>query len=344
MRPLLAAALLVPLSGLIASPAAAQPGLERMERLPGGVERVGYRVPFEDTTDARLDVTVRIGDVSLRRRVLYPAETDTVGEPVRAFELSRAGRRLGGWETPYSGAWDRGFDLLRSDLDADGTRELIVLQHESEGNGLGVATWSVSIVPETGGDRPLVFSTVDYGPTGLVVQRPNGRRLMVASWEDGTEPGRGGGLYYTARFFRYDRGTLVADGPVLQRRFLFSFADLRGRESEAGRYHPDRWIRRGVRTAPRDPWIPGGARLASDVVTLVEPVPGEGIRVRHSDGRTAVVPVGLLGDAASGRPYPYDYVPLGQTDAWFAGRTARLDAYSSPYAPDERIHVLWLTR
>lgn len=327
----------------------AQPGVTtRVERLPEGVERVGYRVPDGDTTDARHDITLRLGDVSLRRRIAYPAEGDTAGVPMRTFTLTRGDQRIGRWEDGYSGAWDRGFDLLRADLDGDGTRELLVVQHESEGNGMGVAAWSVSIVPATGGDRPLVFWTSDYGPSGLVVRRPGGRRLMTASWEGGSEAGRGDGLYYTARFFRYQRGALVPDGSVLQRRYLNSFADLRGREAMAERYRPEQWIRRNVRVAPRDPWLPTGTRLSTGSVTVVERTEdiemGTTLRVRHADGRIEAVQVGLVGDAETGRFFPMEYVPQGQTAAWLVGRSGRLDIFQSVYDNDYRIPVLWLAR
>ena len=350
MRPLLAAALLA----ATAVPVAAQPGVtSRVERLPEGVERVGYRVPEMDTTDARTDVTVRLGDVAVRRQIVYPAEGDTAGVPQRIFTLTRAGQPVGRWDDGYSGAWDRGFDLLRADLDADGTRELVVVQHESEGNGMGVATWSVRIVPETalpttGGNRPLVFWTSDYGPTGLVVRRPGGRRVMAASWESGSEAGRGEGLYYTARFFRYDRGALLPDGPVLQRRFLFSFADLRGREAMAERYHPEQWIRRNVRVAPRDPWLPAGTRLSSGPVAVTgrtEDIEnGTSLTLRHADGRVESLQVSIVGDAETGRFFPMEYVPLNQPDTWLVGRTGRLDVYRSVYDDTYTIPVLWLDR
>ncbi len=327
---------------VLAARADAQPGVQRAERLATGFERVGYRLPFDDTTQARLDVTLRLGDLAVRRVIVYPAEDDTTGSPRRHFILTRAGRTVAELPGDYDGAWEEGFDVLRGDLDGDGTRELLIVQHEGSGNGLGVATWSVWILPETGGARPLRFATQDYGPTGLVVRRPEGLRLMAASWESGAEPRRGEGLYYTARFFRYDAGRLVPDGQILQRRYLFSFQNLRGREDGQRRYHPDRWIQHNTRVAARDPWLPQTARIASETVTLLAPVPGEGMRVRLADGRVEVRPTDTLGDAATGRFFPWNYVPLGQDATWLQGRTARLDTYTSPYSDSGQAYVLWL--
>ncbi len=340
------------------SPARAQPGVTtpsvpQRERLAAtGVERAGYRWGDGQGADSslRLASTLEIGGVTVTRTLAYPSADDTSADAavMRTFRVADGRTEIATWTDEVTGSWIDGVDVLAGDLDGDGAREIVVVEHVGTGNGLGVATWEVFVVPlgrpvQASSRRaaaPMRFLTADYGPTGLV-QRiapgAGGLRLVAASWEDGREARRGPGLYYTARFYRYADGRLVPDGPVAQRRLLNSFQALRGREDEAGTYRPDRWLRTGTRRIDADPAVPA-ASGPRERVTLGPFEPYVGYRI---EGREAVG--AALGDASTRRLFPGGYVPLGQGATWPSGLEATLESVSVPGDSEPR-RLLWLDR
>ncbi len=354
MRRLVAlAAFLFVTAAADAQPGVTRPSEPQRERLAAtGFERVGYRWgdgAGPDSSLRRASTLTTRGGVAVTRTLVYPpVDADEDAAVMRTIRVERSGRVLATWTDEVTGAWIEGYDVLSGDLDGDGAGEIVVVEHVGTGNGLGVATWEVFVVPETGipDGGPMRMLVSDYGPTGLVQRvAPGGRglRLVASSWDDGTEagrgPGRGPGLYYTARFYRYDGGALVPDGPIRQRRYLNSFQRLRGREYEAGRYAPDRWLTRGVRTMTSEPSIPARPPEGRERVTAG---PFEAFGGYQIAGREATA--ATLGDEATRRFFPVGYAPLGQPRTWPAGQAAWLETLPNPYPESEPARVLWLSR
>ena len=345
----------------LAVPARAQPGVTtpsapQRERLAAtGVDRAGYRWGDGLGADSSLrrSSTLEIGGVTVTRTLVYPAADDTTDDAaavMRTFRVADGRIEIATWTDEVTGSWTDGYDVFSGDLDGDGGREIVVVEHVGTGNGMGVATWEVFVVPlgrpvQASSRRvaaPMRFLTADYGPTGLVQRvAPGGRglRIVAASWDDGVEAGRGAGLYYTARFYRYDGGALVPDGPIRQRRYLNSFQRLRGREYEAGRYAPDRWLARGARTVTGEPSIPARPPEGRERVTAG---PFEAFGGHQIAGRAARA--GALGDEATRRFFPSGYTPLGQPRTWPAGQAGWLETLPNPYPGGEPVRVLWLSR
>lgn len=258
------------------------------------------------------------------------------GEGDGRVEVEGAGFGGAAWRASAPGAVD---DLraFRVDL-GDGRTALAVAVLEGVSNGLGVATWSVHVVPE-GASRPAYgFVARDFDPAGGSFAAWTGRPVVWATeWLEAEDPRRGPGSYLVGRPFVVGAERLVpaADLPIRARRLLREFRQERG--------GPVGWLSsRAAETRRRDPARPGAPGGDAGQIVSVRPGP-DGFRVTWTDGATerALVvdpwspPVDAeaarLGDRATGRLYPLAYRP-----ADLDGRAAVLGA-----AADGTV-VLWL--
>jgi len=261
--------------------------------------------------------------------------------------VERPGGTVARWAAAGIAYQSLGFDLVRVDLGGDGTPELVLAHHESEGNGLGVRWWTLYVVDGQHPDAaPLSFASAEHGDDAFV-RTPRGIRLLAGTWEDGRDPRRGAGLYFTGRLYRYDgaTGTLVPDAaaPAYRRRYLNSFAAQRGRSYEAEErtgqrgvpgQTPWRWLQhRGTLRLRTDPRLPTTRRLgAPEAVQFLGLVAHEGLlgyAYRHagSDAPSFTGPLLTRG----GRLLPDGYVPRG---GWPEGGVpARLTRYAPPPVP-----------
>lgn len=180
-------------------------------------------------------VTVEPGFRIIKGRT---GNAETFGDGDFLFE--RNGKVEGKWSGAGSiYANTEGFEVLKGDLDGNGTPELIVTELESVSNGMGVRMNAVYIFPDEarGGFRPpMYFSAYEYGRNGTFVRDGGENLILACDWRDLTiDAKRGSGLYLIGRFFRYRDGGLTPalDKPILARRFLNSFADERAKTEES---------------------------------------------------------------------------------------------------------------
>lgn len=156
------------------------------------------------------------------------------------FLFERNGKVEGKWSGAGSiYASTEGFQVLKGDLDGNGTPELIVAELESVSNGLGVRTSGIFIFPDEakGGFRkPFHISVYEFGRNGTFVRDGEENLILACDWQDLTVDGkRGSGMYLIGRFFRFRNGGLVPalDKPILARRLLNSFADERAKTEDS---------------------------------------------------------------------------------------------------------------
>lgn len=292
-----------------------------------------------------------------------------VSDDEDVFVVEKEGVRGGKWPTSSFLGETSDFEVLTGDLDGNGSKELIVANHDMTSTGLGVNYWTISIFSPGASlqdfERPLMFMVEEYGSFGTFVQARGGVNILATRWlwTKALSGRRGVGLYLTGRMWRYRDGTLqpVPQRPLMARRFLNSFADERGRTSESPDV-PYRWFNNPQAEARRiDPLIAFKAKetlegVVSDV-TLSEKK--DEIRIHFALARTSGQSSSQISYAYPGEPdeneknafrhvgetttnivYPQNYLPA-QPVKWLKGRRCKLVTYDGEYK-SENLKVLWL--
>lgn len=196
---------------------------------------------------------------------------DTGGDDRKDFfEIKKQGKKLGTINADinaFGGTTDN-FFAFYGDLDKNKSKELIVVDFNGSGNGLGVNFYTVSIFPDfetKGFAAPLTFNDSEFGRDGTFIYdaKKNETLILITEW-GGVEikdPKRGSGLYFTGKFFRYAGGRLAPanDKPILARRYLNSF--------EKERFRTD--------SDPRRPYLwltsPAAIKLSAEPIFSVKP-------------------------------------------------------------------------
>lgn len=154
------------------------------------------------------------------------------------FEIVQNGKSIGKFdvsEDSFRPETD-GFYAFWGDLDKNKSNELIVVDFNGQGNGLGVSHYTIYILPDfesRGFSTPLSFNTSEFGEDGTFIYDAKKNETLILQTEWGgvnvKDAKRGDGLYFTGRFFRYQNGKLIsaADKPILARRYLNSFQSER---------------------------------------------------------------------------------------------------------------------
>lgn len=329
---------------------------------------VRYRLAETDTTwvtQTRCTDPFSDGTRACRRLVVHDGDGEDVPQDSARFWIEgRNGRPFARWAAAGTFYQSLGFDLVRLDLNGDGQVEHVVAHHVSEGNGLGVRYWTVYVVDDRQTGTPLTLGTMEHGDDAFVFT-PRGWRLLAGAWEDGIDPRRGPGLYFTGRLYRYADGALVPDEaqPVRRRRYLNSFAAERGRTYEAeenGRglrgvpgQTPWRWLQhRTTQRLRTDPSLPTTARLGEEPVVFLgygdfDGLTGPAVQRPGNDRPALLDP--MLVDAPTRRKLPPDYVRAG---GWPSGGVpARMAWFAPPPVPPgwedtggEATYVVYLPR
>jgi hypothetical protein len=149
------------------------------------------------------------------------------------FVLERNGKEINRWEAEISSTTGaQNFDVLHSDLDGNGTRELIVVDFIGSGMGMGVNNHKIHIFGQDERQSPIEISVEEYGALGSFVAQTKGVLILATEWlyTDKIDPHLPSGLYLIGKWFRYANGLLEpVNKPILARRYLNSFARERGR-------------------------------------------------------------------------------------------------------------------
>lgn len=266
------------------------------------------------------------------------------------------------------------FALYRAPA-AGGSRSWVIANHWSSSNGLGVESSDLLFLPafETGA-RPLAFTVEDFGPSAFV--RLAGSEecgVLATEWFPDEDAKRGAGMYFGATLFWPTGGQLVpvADRPAVARRLLASFEDERGKDLWDGPERPWaigdplEWLaspRAELRANPRAKGTvtkrePGTITAVTyDDATLaplvtVSLAAGGEVKLRERylppdscgpDPATHELPIGRLGDSASGALFPQNYRPADT--AALIGRAATLVTYRDPDASPSSCppRIVWI--
>lgn len=199
------------------------------------------------------------------------------------FIIQRNGVKLGEIKGAISanGASPESFFALSGDLDKNKSAELVIVDFGGQSNGLGVNYYTVNIFPDfqtKGFQTPLSFDTHEFGTEGTFRYdtKTNETLIMLSEWGGVNVPDakRGGGTYFTGRFFRYQNGKLkpAAGRPILARRLLNSFARERAR-TDASPLRPYNWLS-----------SPQAVKLKGDPVFDEKPISSEtGVIEKYED-------------------------------------------------------------
>lgn len=130
------------------------------------------------------------------------------------------------------------FFAYQGDLDKDGNAEIIIADLVGTTNGVGISTYDVQIFRQNENRtfyKSFSFPIREFHEKGNFVfdKSRNETLILLTSWNwfETLDRKRGDGFYLVGKWFRLrnDRLQPVFDKPTLARRFLNSFAYLRGR-------------------------------------------------------------------------------------------------------------------
>lgn len=154
------------------------------------------------------------------------------------FLVQKNGSEFQRIEAPFwsmAGAGPTDFITFRTDLDKDGSKEIVLVSLDGVGNGMGISYSTVHIFDgrNLGERKPLSFYIEEFGDAQNFVYNARTRRteILISYWMsyDSIDRKRGWGQYLIGKWFRYRNGKLVRlpQKPTLARRYLNSFARQR---------------------------------------------------------------------------------------------------------------------
>jgi hypothetical protein len=259
------------------------------------------------------------------------------------FLVQKDGKSLGTWPGSTFLAETSDFEVLTGDLDNDRKPELIVVNHDSTTNGIAVTYWTIYIFPDPEFHNfmaPLKFSVEEYGSFGTFVTTGGRVNILTTTWVYNEDPKhkRGWGMYLVGQWWRYEAGELrpLLQRPIMARRFLSSFAGERGETVNFDRV-PFRWLSHPSTEPVNTEFITKRSKMNKAGVIEAVTRDKESIRIVFKpDGEqpvTLVYPgdyedndLDYLGNAATGRVYPKNYLP-GKPETWLKNRRATLRSY-----------------
>ena len=259
------------------------------------------------------------------------------------FLVQRDGKNLGTWPGNTFLAETSDFEVLTGDLDGDRKPELIVANHDGASNGLGVEFWTIFIFPDTefhNFTAPLTFSVEEYGSFGTFVTSGGKVNILTTEWLTNNDPKRrrGWGTYLVGQWWRYQSGELrpQLDRPIIARRYLNSFAKDRVETVNFDRV-PFQWLSHPSTESVTTEFIT--KRSVTIKTGVIQSVTREKETLRvvfKPDGEPPVTffysgpyidnQLAYLGNAATGRVYPKNYLP-SQPEKWLKNKRATLRSY-----------------
>lgn len=259
------------------------------------------------------------------------------------FLVQKDGKSVGTWPGTASLGETSDFEVLTGDLDNDRKPELIVANHDGTSNGIGVDYWTIFIFPDPefhNFTAPLTFSVEEYGSFGTFVTSGGRVNILTTTWVYNEDPKhrRGEGMYLVGQWWRYDAGELrpLLERPIITRRFLFSFARERGETVNFERV-PFQWLSHPSTESVNTGFITKRSKTSKSGVIESVTREKESIRIvfkpDSEQSVTFVYPgdyednqLEYLGNAATGRVYPKNYLP-SKPETWLKNKRATLHSY-----------------
>lgn len=185
----------------------------------------------KNSANCNKGMMINVGDAQIWRcRIDYENPYD---DWESAFLIFKNGKEIfkakdevlaGMYETFYS---------ISADLDGNGKSENIVALWNSQGNGLGVNTWTLYVFDNQWRQKGKAIETRDWGPNSFVKAK-KGCDTLITDWaEDFSKKPSGTG--YRGVFYSFtNNGLSKSKGrPILMRRLYDSFDIERGEFREA---------------------------------------------------------------------------------------------------------------
>ena len=266
-----------------------------------------------------------------------------LSEDKDTFLVQKDGKSVGTWPGSTYVGETSDFEVLTGDLDNDRKPELIVANHDGTSNGIAVDFWTIFIFPDPefhNFTAPLTFSVEEYGSFGTFVTNGGRVNILTTTWVQNEDPKhrRGWGMYLVGQWWRYEAGELrpQLQRPIIARRFLFSFAGERGNTVNYDRV-PFRWLSNPSTESVSTEFITKRSKTSKSGVIEAVTRDKESIKIVFKpDGEQPVTLVHsgpyqdnqifYLGNAATGRVYPKNYVPP-KPETWLKNRRATLRTY-----------------
>ena len=279
-----------------------------------------------------------------------------VSEDKDVFLIEKAGKPLGSLPGNAFLGETSDFEVLTADLDGDRRRELIVANHDTTSNGLGVEYWTIHIFPDAefrNFQPPLKFSIQEYGSFGTFVASGTNINILTTTWVGGSDPKgkRAPGTYLVGQWWRYQSGKLVpvSNRPAIARRYLYRFQNERALNKDPA-HIPFRWLSDRTSETVNTDFITGVPKSAKAGVIqgIFTDAETGNLRItfKPDDGPATTYLYGVdyeksslqrIGNTKTGRVYPDLYQPA-RPESWLTGKRASLRSYSD-YA---EMLVLWL--
>lgn len=168
------------------------------------------------------------------------------------FENEKAVQR---WPIEFNNNYTQNFEVLSGALRGDRQELLIVVNHDTTSNGLGITYWSINVLDPTDLRRaPISWETSEHGLGSFakaVNQRETGCDILITEWSPGSEPDGKVGLYFVGTWFRLSENSLTQFQTRRKRlrRYLSSFQrernNYRAKEYDFRRLQgsPAQWLR-----------------------------------------------------------------------------------------------------
>ena len=263
--------------------------------------------------------------------------------------VTEGARRLATWPAEYSvQAGD--FAAFTTDLDRDGGRDLVVASLTSVSNGLGVAYWTVDVLPDGASAPAYSFEAEDFDARGRSFAHDRGRLIVWATdWISAPDPRgrRPEGMYFMGRPFTLASGGLAPARslPIRARRLLNSFS-----RDEAG--GPVGWLSDRRAESARTDLALAGCRQRREEISVGAvharqddyggpylAIVAGGTEFPYGPGASGEDTLTHLGDAASGRLFPVHYAPAGLAARLRGGSFALTTCTDGDWA---KARVLWM--
>jgi hypothetical protein len=258
------------------------------------------------------------------------------------------------------------FEVLESDMDGSGKKEIIVANFNGQSNGMGVTYWTLSIIDPRNYGKPLTFGVEDYGDGSIYWDEKEKRcNILATNWEWLKDPKLGDGLYFIGRFFRYKSGILepIADRKIRARRYLFSFQNERGstfsQNEDMDMGAPLQWLTNAkteiLRLDPVLDTFKGSSTNEGMIKEVILDRDGKNLKISvllNKEKMSNYIYPGIddsnfkdiidrFVDYKSGMSYPDAYLPI-DPKLWLVGK--KVDIFSRYDATREETHYLFLLK
>ncbi len=140
-----------------------------------------------------------------------------------AFLLVRDGQPMQTFKDDLMAGYFHAYQVIKVDLDADGTEERVLAAWNAQGNGLGIHAWTVRVFSADWRLITRYDEVIDWGRNSLI-QAKMGCEIAITTYVERD----GGGVAFEAGFVRLADGRMAeSERAPVRRRLTFNFQKQR---------------------------------------------------------------------------------------------------------------------